>query len=226
MLAVEGRSVIVIDCGGDVVQRLLLAGIAPAEIRLLIITHEHPDHVGGFPLFMEKLWLAGRRDRIPVCGPAAGIDMARRLFAAFDTSGWAGLPPIEWREVEAEEGATVWNDADWRITAAPGEHSVPVIGLRIEDLVGGGVLAYSADTERSTAIARIAKGADILVHEATGGFTGHSSAIDAAEVARDAAASRLILVHLPPDPSADDLERATAVFPGIALGEDGGRYEY
>ncbi|MEX0747058.1 MAG: MBL fold metallo-hydrolase, partial [Rhodothermales bacterium] len=64
----EGRETLVVDCGGDVVQRLLAAGIDLDTIAALIVTHEHPDHVSGFPLFMEKIWLAGRRRPIDVYG--------------------------------------------------------------------------------------------------------------------------------------------------------------
>jgi ribonuclease Z len=226
MLACAGESVVVIDCGGDVLQRMLAAGLEPDLIRLLILTHEHPDHVSGFPLFMEKLWLSRRRRPLPVCGPKAALDVARRIFDVFDTSGWEGLPEIEWREVRLAENAAVWEDDEWRITAAPGVHSVPVIGLRIEDVRGGGVVAYSADTERADTILRLSRGADILVHEATGDFPGHTGAVGAAEVAVAADASRLVLVHISPRLLPDDLVRAREVFSDLQVGRDGARYPF
>jgi ribonuclease Z len=226
MLAVEGRSVVVIDCGGDVVQRLLAAGVELDRISALVLTHEHPDHVSGFPLFMEKIWLAQRRRPIPICGPRAAIDQARRIFEAFDTSGWKGLPPIEWTEVPLEEGATVWEDEEWRITAAPGKHSVPVIGVRMEHRESGAVAVYSADTERTDSIVRLARGAALLVHEATGGFAGHTPADGAASVALEADAKHLVLVHIPPRFSDGDLEAARGVFEHTDLGSDGDRYEF
>src|SRR5690606_38050975 len=109
------------------------------------LTHEHPDHVGGFPLFMEKIWLSGRREPIAVSGPARALDQARRIFEAFNTSGWEGLPSIEWGEVPIREDAPVWSDEEWRITASPGKHSVPVLGLRIEHLASERSITYSAD---------------------------------------------------------------------------------
>lgn len=222
----DGASSIVVDCGGDVVQRLLAGGLEVDRIAALVLTHEHPDHVSGFPLFMEKLWLAGRRRPIPVCGPAAALDQARRIFEAFDTSGWKGLPEVEWRTVPLKEGAAVWSDDPWCITASPGKHSVPVIGLRVEHSDGEHVAAYSSDTERSDAIARLADGADILVHEATGGFGGHTSVQDAAHVAKQANAGRLVLVHLPPEILDADLEDARASFAALELGTDGATYDF
>ena len=77
MLAFEsGGSVVVVDCGGDVVQRLLTAGIGPDQVEALIVTHEHADHAGGFPLFMEKIWVGGRRRPIPVYGIAPALAQA------------------------------------------------------------------------------------------------------------------------------------------------------
>lgn len=217
---------IVVDCGGDAVHHLLRAGIEPDSIEALVLTHEHPDHVSGFPLFMEKVWLAKRSRPLPVCGPRRALDQARRVFEAFDTSGWKGMPEIRWTEVALEEGARVWESERWRITAAPGTHSVPVIGIRVEAARGGGVVAYSADTERSDAIARLADAADLLVHEATGDFRGHTSVQDAAHVARQAGVGRLVLVHLPPEIDPGALEEARAGFPALELGEDGASYDF
>ena len=222
----EGRS-LVVDCGGDVVQRLLAAGLGVEEIDALVITHEHPDHVAGFPLFMEKIWLLGRRRPIPVHGIRPAIDQARRLWEAFETGGWEGVPEILWREVAHEPGAPVLEDERWRVTAAPGIHGVPVAGLRVEDRRGGGVAAYSADTAKSDVITGLARGAALLVHEATGQTQGgHTTYLQAAEVARDAGAGRLVLVHLPPGVGEDDLREARQVFPETRLGEDGAAHAF
>ncbi|HMB93064.1 MAG TPA: MBL fold metallo-hydrolase, partial [Rhodothermales bacterium] len=143
MLAITNdTSTVVVDCGGDVVQRLLAADIALDTITALIVTHEHPDHVSGFPLFMEKIWLAGRRRPIPVYGIEPALDQARRCFDTFDTSRWDGLPKIQWQPIPHEAGALVLDDAVWHITAAPGIHSVPVVGLRVRSKQSGNVVAY------------------------------------------------------------------------------------
>jgi ribonuclease Z len=228
MLAFEsgGRSVVV-DCGGDVIQRLLAAGLDPAGIEAIIITHEHPDHVAGFPLFMEKIWLAGRRDPIPVHGIRPALDQARRAWEAFRTERWEGVPEIREHEVRLEAGAPVLENERWRITAAPGIHGVPVIGIRVEDVAGGGVCAYSCDTAKSTDITEMSRGARLLVHEATGTtLGGHSTYVEAAEVARDAGAARLVLVHLPPGVTDDDLAQARTVFADVSLGQDGARHDF
>lgn len=203
MLAVSGPgSTVVIDCGGDVVPRLLAHGLALDRVAALIVTHEHADHVAGFPLMMERLWLAGRRRPLDVHGPAAAVAQVRRLHDSFDTSRWPGYPDVRYHPVPLVEGALVLRDDDWEIQAAPGTHAVPALGLRIRDLHSGGVMAYSGDTEPSAAIERLASDVDLLVHEATGDGPGHSSAAAAAGVAERAHARRLVLVHLGPDQEA------------------------
>jgi ribonuclease Z len=106
-----------------------------------------------------------------------------------------------------------------------GRALVPVIGLRVE-AHGAGTVAYSCDTEPCAAISELARGADLLVHEATGAFGGHTSNEDAARVARDAAARRLILVHLPPDVRDEQLAEARTIFTQTEFGADGARYDF
>lgn len=223
-VAVPG-SVLLIDCGGDAAQRMLAQGIALDELEAVVLTHEHPDHIGGFPLLVERLWLAGRRHPLPVHGPEETLKRARRLWETFDTSGWEGVPELEWQPVALEQSAKVLTSDAWRVTAAPGEHSVPSIALRCEHRGTESAVAYSADTRPTGAVVRLAAGADLLVHEATGGEGGgHSSAEAAAEIAAEAGVARLVLVHLPPE--TPDLEMARRSFTPIELGEDGGRYDF
>jgi ribonuclease Z len=208
-------SIIVIDCGGDLVQRLKQSGLPLGEISALILTHEHPDHVAGFPLMMQKLWLAGRRDPLPVHGIAPALAQARKCFAAFDTSGWDGLPAIHWLEFPHSPGALVLDTPLWRVTATPSLHGVPSAALRIEHLHTGSLCVYSSDTAPSDEIARFAKGARLLIHEATGSNPGHSTAADAARIAATAGAAALYLVHLPPESQLDPAQIAAArqIFP-------------
>lgn len=211
----EEGSVIVIDCGGDVVQRLLEARLPLPEITDIILTHEHPDHVAGFALMMQKLWLEGRREPLPVHGLPPALAQARRCFEAFDTSGWEGLPEIQWLEFPHTANATVIESQAWRVTATPSMHGVPSVALRVQHIPSGGVCVYTSDTGPSADIARFARGAGILIHEATGSLPGHSTAVEAAGIADSAGAGMLQLVHLPPESQLDASELAIArtIFP-------------
>lgn len=109
-----------------------------------------------------------------------------------------------------------------------------------EELVGkprpGRRLVYSGDTRPCASILEAARGADLLVHEATFGEeerdrareTGHSTAREAATLARDAKALRLALTHLSARYSREApelLAEAQAVFPETVVARDGMKIE-
>ena len=104
------------------------------------------------------------------------------------------------------------------------------------DLVGaprhGRTLVYSGDTRPHLSLLEAARGADLLIHEATFGGdeaaraveTGHSTAAEAARIALDAGVRRLVLTHISPRYSRDApelLAEARAVFPETVIARDG-----
>ncbi len=226
MAFTDGTSTLLVDCGGDAIQRMLQSGINLDTLDALILTHEHPDHVGGFALLMERLWLMGRRTPLPIYGPEASLDQARRCFSAYDTSRWEGLPERLWYPVPLEEQTPVLQTPTWDVIAAPGDHGVPVIGIRVMHRPTGQNVTYSCDTRPSDAITRLAQGTDFLIHEATGAGPGHASIEEAAEVARKADAARLVLVHLPAGLKDTDLTAGRKIFPNMTLGEELGVYPF
>jgi ribonuclease Z len=72
-------------------------------------------------------------------------------------------------------------------------------------------------------VIHLAEGADVLIHEATGAHQGHSTAFQAGEIARQAGARALFLIHYEnnlTDPQVL-IEQAKQVFGGeVALAED------
>ena len=102
-----------------------------------------------------------------------------------------------------------------------------------EELVGparpGRTVVYTGDTTPADAVGVLFAGADVLVHEATflnedrdrARETGHSTALQAAEIARDAGVSLLALTHISPRYfAADLLGEAREVFPSTILPRD------
>lgn len=116
--------------------------------------------------------------------------------------------------------------------------SVEVDGRLVDpsDVVGpprpGRLVVYTGDTRPSRHTVEAATGADLLIHEATfaadeaerAAATGHSTAREAARVAREAGVHRLVLTHFSPR-YADDprtLEReARSVFSEVTAAYDG-----
>jgi ribonuclease Z len=108
--------------------------------------------------------------------------------------------------------------------------------VRPADLVGaprrGRTLVYTGDTRPSPLVVAAARGADLLIHEATFGGdeaeraveTGHSTASEAARVAHEAGVRRLVLTHISPRYTRDApelLAEAQAVFPETVVARDG-----
>ena len=104
------------------------------------------------------------------------------------------------------------------------------------DLVGaprrGRTVVYSGDTRPHLALLQAARGADLLIHEATFGGdeaeraveTGHSTASEAARLALEAGVRRLVLTHISPRYTRDApelLAEARAVFPETTIARDG-----
>ncbi len=227
MLAVADEAACwLIDCGGDVLQRALQAGLRLDRFAGLILTHEHPDHVSGFPLFVEKMWLAGYRHPISIYGSEEALDQARRCFATFNTHDWRGLPALLWHPIPPEEKTPFFENAHWRMWASPAVHGVPTTGIRIENRSSGRSITYSSDTEPCASIAHLAHSSYILVHEATGKGPGHSSAEEAAHIAREANVEHLYLVHLPAVFPRADIERARHLFPNTQPAEELGSVDF
>jgi ribonuclease Z len=104
------------------------------------------------------------------------------------------------------------------------------------ELVGpprrGRKVVLSGDTAPCDAVRELAMGADLLVHEATFGEdeklrareTRHSTALDAATIARDAKVRRLVLTHLSARYSREApelLTEAREVFDATIIARDG-----
>ena len=113
-----------------------------------------------------------------------------------------------------------------------------VNGVRPEDVIGpvipGQRVAYSGDTRPCTSEDEAVRGADVIVHEATYMESEAAQAVDhfhttarqAAEIARDACARHLILTHISnryDDRSAVEAE-ARSVFPESYVAEDMGLF--
>jgi ribonuclease Z len=94
----------------------------------------------------------------------------------------------------------------------------------------GRKIVYSGDTRPTESIKKLSEGADLLIHEAT--FLdelrdraiedGHTTVLEAAELAKDAGVKKLALTHISSRYPDDDalLDEATSVFKRAIIAED------
>jgi ribonuclease BN (tRNA processing enzyme) len=216
-----GDHAVVLDAGtgiGRLVENPdLLAGVRRLD---LVLTHFHLDHVVGlaylpalspldeFVLMAPGEWLYG--------APTAAI-LDRLVGPPFSEALAATVPAIE--EI-SQEGARL-GEVELRVRRQS-RHTLPTLALRLGD-----ELTYCTDTAYDEGNVEFAGGSRILAHEAW--YTEdapreestHSSAAQAASVARDAGVEQLALIHVRPGIDERDLgAEAAVVFDRAVVGSD------
>jgi len=213
-LVSESRTILV-DCASNPILRFQRAGLDVHAITDLVLTHFHPDHVSGAPLLLMDLWLMGYEHSLNVYGFAQTLDRIEALMDAYAWKEWPNFFPVVFHRIPMDEKAEVMNGDEVRILSSPAQHYIPNMALRYEFKRSKKVCVYSCDTEPCGQVARLAAGADVLFHEATGAFYGHSSAAQASEIANQAGVKALYLIHYPTEKKPDDLvNEASQAFGG------------
>jgi ribonuclease BN (tRNA processing enzyme) len=170
---VVGDRVYLVDCGDGVARQLALAGLRLAHLRAVFITHQHSDHNAGYgPLFLLG-WTSGITTPVDTYGPPPLEKMTRLLLEAYDfdiTLRMAdeGQPPLAplIRTHEITRGGVVFSDDRVRVTAALNEHTPIEHSFAYRFDTADRSLVISGDTSYSKNVIALARGADVLVHEA------------------------------------------------------------
>jgi ribonuclease Z len=222
-LVVAGRErVVLVDCPSNPILRLERAGVDFHSVTDLIVTHFHPDHVSGVPLFLMEMWLMGRSDPLEIFGLDDTLDRLEKMMQLYEWHRWPNFYPVSFTRVAASELTSVLDCPDYKILSSPVKHLIPTIGLRWE-FPSKKIFAYSCDTEPCEQVVRLAAGADVLVHESSGATKGHSSAAQAGDIATQAEVSHLYLIHYPSGShrTSDLVAEAQSHFQGrVSLAED------
>jgi ribonuclease Z len=188
---------LLVDAGGSTYQRILRAGLDPHRLCGIVLTHSHADHINGLPALLFSLRLAGFSETLAIYGNEPTLAMAQRVLAAFELGEYQAS--VRWEPVSGGQEVPL-SAASFRLRTAQTVHSRPCLALRFEDPASGRAIVYSADTEPCDAVRDLARGAAVLIHEATTPepFPGHTSPRQAGEVAAAADVAQLVLVHFSP----------------------------
>jgi ribonuclease BN (tRNA processing enzyme) len=222
LLLVDGVP-FVIDAPDGVAERLVRAGVALDRLGEIFITHNHSDHNAGLGALLVLAWGSGLRTPVTIRGPAPLARLVAGHLAANDydirirmsEEGRIPLGPlISAREIAGP--GLVLQTPTVRVTCAFANHyHVPDIAYRFD--TPDRSFVFSGDTAWSDNLIALARGADVLVHEAImlsalGGIgndgnaanimdhlvNSHTSAEDAGRVAAAAGVRTLVLSHLVP----------------------------
>lgn len=192
------------------------------EVKALVLSHFHLDHILDVYPFYYGLRYSSRSP-----GP-----MGLKIYAPQDAR--ERLEPLASSGGPYHDGFEDFLDfqvvgAGDQISIGPFSfefhrtlHPVETLAMRIE--AAGRCLAYTADTGSTPDLLKVAKGADLLIAEASiqepdeKMVEVHMTAREAGRLAREAGVSRLVLNHIVPglDPAVS-VEQAKSQFDGEVI---------
>lgn len=223
-------TVLLLDCGEGTQHQLLRAPVRSGAIEAICITHLHGDHVYGLPGLLATMSMNARAQPLTLVGgetlrpyvdcvlattdhhPNFPFDVAPppyrgRGFTVVSAPLDHRIPAIGFCIVEDDHPGAFDVEKARALGIPPGPQYAELIRNRDARVLGpsrpGRRIAYCTDTRPCVSAVELARGADVLIHEAT--YTsdlaqsaderGHSTAAGAARVAAEAGVGRLILTH-------------------------------
>lgn len=250
---VVNRVAYVVDCGDGVARQLVSAGVPLTTLRHIFITHHHSDHNADYGNLIWLAWTAGLNTRVDAWGPPPLARMTKLFFEmnAAETAiriADEGRKPIEplIHVHEHHLGGFIMQDENVKVTTALVDHPpvVPAFAYRFD--AADRSIVISGDTAPCDSLLELARGADVLVHEAMmvpaverlvarvpnalalkqSILSHHTSAEDAGRIAQQAGVKLLVLSHFvpPDDPTITDqmwIDAARTHFSGpVIVGKD------
>ncbi len=269
-VVVGGRHYLV-DFGLGCVRAAHEAGLRGKDMAAAFITHLHSDHVGELPAYLMWNWgkpVEGFTSPVRFLGPgrdphhprgnqlSGTRDMIEHTLQAFSydldirvndegrpvMDGLLEVENIAIPQAGGDEPFMVYQDERVTVSAVLVEHPpvYPAFAFRFD--TADGSVTFSGDTAECEALVRLARGTDILVHEAVNleffasrGFDesflnhqakSHSSPEGAGRVAQACGAKQLVLSHLAGVATADEWRtRAESTFDGpVQVATSGQRF--
>lgn len=179
---VAGGKLFVVDVGSGASRNMQRMGLPTGQLAAVFLTHFHSDHIDGLGELSLQRWVGGTHaEPLPLIGPsgvdevAAGFERAYQIDSTYRVAhhgeaiappGGFGFDPRPFQSPAPDTGLIVWDQDGLVVTAFRVDHDPvePAVGYRFD--YAGRSVVISGDTKKSPVIERIAKGADLLVHEA------------------------------------------------------------
>src|SRR6266508_3425636 len=211
--------------GTGVSQQLVRAGVPLNTLRHIFITHHHSDHDLDYGNLIYNAWASGLRAGVDAWGPPPIKAMTEAYWQLnrFDIEtriadeGRPDLRKLVTAHEFAEPGLVMQN-SDVKVTAARVRHPPIVHAYAYRFDSADRSIVISGDTAYSPELIALARGADVLVHEAMhlGGLesllkrvpnaatlrehllASHTATEDIGKVAAEAGVKTLVLSHFVP----------------------------
>lgn len=155
------KHLLLVDCPGSIVQKLMRVKIDYRRVASIILTHEHPDHIYGIPHLIHAQY--GAQRAITIFSNTPTIARIKKLILLFNLKG-KKYPGI--RYIDVFKRSFFYDSHSLSMRALRNKHSKDSFG--VEFLFDKKTLLYSSDTALSNNIITHAKNATYLIHDCTG----------------------------------------------------------
>lgn len=208
---------VLIDTGWCNVLRMLEHGLHPEKIEYLILTHLHQDHYIGLPQLLFYLGITklngaySQGTPLKIIGPSEKLNSILKLTKEFlQLDRYAEL--VIQTEPHVLIPGKSYEDEKIRLDTMLANHRSGVgveeaMVCRFMDKGSGKTVCFTGDTSYHPPIANFAKGLPVLIHDSC-----HSSASEAATIAKEAGVGRLFLIHHPASENEAKLREAKEIF--------------
>jgi len=190
-----GKSSILLDCGFTAPPSFWKSCPHPDDLDAIWISHFHGDHFFGLPALLTRFHEMKRKKPLLILGQDT-VDKVVTQTVELAYPSVLSKFDYDIRFLALEPGKTVEAaGVTWR--SAVNGHSQKDLAVRIES--GGKSIFYSGDGSGTNESLALARGADLVIHEAfrlDTNITGHGTAKSCIEFARMAKARSLALVHI------------------------------
>jgi ribonuclease BN (tRNA processing enzyme) len=232
----DDGAMVLIDCGNGVFGKLRHFADY-VDVDAVVLSHMHADHFLDLIPFSYALTYGPRgqengegapaRPRL-VCPPGAR-DVLRRVVGA-----WGKEDLVESAfAIEGYEAGSTVEVGPLRISFHPVPHFIDAYGISVESATGASRLVYGGDSGPAEELVELARGADLLLVEATlpqpetNGDRGHQTPEEAGEQARDAGVKKVVITHISDELDQDDARRraSKAFGASVEVAREGAIYE-
>ena len=200
---IVNESVYIIDAGNGVSRQMALASVSPRALRAVFITHNHSDHVADYGALLLRAVASGLKQPVDTYGPPPLEKMTESYldYMLWDSQlrmtdeGRPSLASLV-RAHDIEGDGIIYTDENVKVTAAEVPHGAarPSYAFRFD--TPGRSIVFSGDTSLSENLVRLAKGADVLVHEILN-VDGVEAIVNSTDPGNDALTRHIIEAHTP-----------------------------
>jgi ribonuclease BN (tRNA processing enzyme) len=218
----DGAEPLLLDCGATGVIALKRAGIDPASIGWVALSHLHGDHFAGLPWLILDGQFARRSKPLVIAGPVGSRERIERTFEALYPGATGAQRPFDTSFLQFAE-RTPCQLGPALITPFGVRHESGASSYALRVQYARKVIAYSGDTEWTDSLLEVAKGADLFVCECNffdKKVPGHLDYQTLVEKRAELGCERIVITHMSEDMLAhlDDIDlEAAADGAAIAL---------